>query len=149
MRRLPTLIFGALAVATVAAVFITQHLKVTTPLVAGAFGPTPALTIDPTATACAATATIGFHLLHAADQIDLYVVDSHDRDVFTLASGLAAPRSVTNLQFTWHGRLHDGALAPPGHYEFRVRLIHQDRTIFPLLNQTTETPMGVTVKPSC
>ncbi len=35
VSRLPVAAFVALAVATVAAFFVTQHLKVTTPLVTG------------------------------------------------------------------------------------------------------------------
>ncbi len=42
MRRLPVAAFVALAVATVAAFFVTQHLKVTTPLLDGLPGPDPA-----------------------------------------------------------------------------------------------------------
>ena len=42
MRRFPVIAFAALVVATVAAFFITQHLKVTTPLIAGFPRPFPA-----------------------------------------------------------------------------------------------------------
>jgi hypothetical protein len=137
VRRLPAAGFVALAVATVAAVFITQHLKVTTPLIAGAFGPTPA-------TLCPGDRTeVTFHLLHAADEIDVYVVDGADRIVRTLAANLPAGRKQP-LQFFW-----DGHGVPPGAYRFRVRLIRQRRTIDPLINQTYDTPMTVRVRAGC
>jgi flagellar hook assembly protein FlgD len=142
VRRLPLGAFVALAIATVAAVFITQHLKVTTPLIAGAVGPAPQAI-------CPGSSTqITFHVLHAADDIDVYVVDAADRIVRTLATGLPDARKQ-DRQFTWNGRLDRGGPAPPGVYRFRVRLIHQRRTIDPLLNQTTQTPMAVRVRSSC
>src|SRR5581483_8481006 len=93
MRRLPTITFGALVLATVAAVFITQHLKVTTPLITGPKGglPTYAKTphnIVPTNPRCDSV-TLYFQLLHSADSFDLYIVDSHGRVVRTLAAGVA------------------------------------------------------------
>jgi FlgD Ig-like domain len=133
MRRLPTLAFGALAVATVAAVFITQHLKVTTPLIAGqTYDKTPH-NIVPTNPNCPAV-TLYFHLLHHADSFDLYIVDHDGTVVKTLASDVSAHIEHTNnLQYSWNGRLADGAVAPQGLYNFRLHLIHQDRTIDPVI----------------
>jgi hypothetical protein len=137
VRRLPAAAFVALAVATVAAVFITQHLKVTTPLIAGAFGPSP-----PTLCPGGRTQVI-FHLLHAPDEVDVSVVDGRNIIVHTLATDVRAGRKQP-LQFFW-----DGHGVPPGSYHFRVRLIHQRRTIDPLINQTYDTPMTVRVKAAC
>lgn len=133
--------------ATVAAFFITQHLKVTTPLIAGAFGPTPPV-IHPGDGGCPGQATVSFHLLHEADEIDVYVVNDSGRVVRTLATGVVAGRKQP-LQFTWDGRQASGAPAPGGRYDFKVTLLHQHRTIDPLINQTFEEPATVTVRPSC
>jgi hypothetical protein len=128
--------FGALAVATVAAVFITQHLKVTTPLVTGpngglpTYGETPH-NIVPTDSSCGSV-TLYFQLLHSADSFNLYVVDSRGRTVRTLATGVAAAIKQP-FHYSWNGRLQDGSVAPQGHYNFDLHLIHQDRTIDPVI----------------
>lgn len=131
MRRLPLAAFGALVVATVAAFFITQHLKVTTPLIAGqTYGMTPH-NIVPTSRSCPAVTTY-FHVLHHADSVNVYIVDRSGRIVRTLARNV--PGAIKqNLQFTWDGRLPNGAPAPAGLYNFRVTLVHQRRTIDPLI----------------
>lgn len=131
MRRLPTIAFGALVVATVAAVFITQHLKVTTPLIAGqTYGSTPH-NIVPTNRSCD-TVTLYFHTLHHADSVDLYVVDHRGRVITTLARNVTAPIKQP-VQYSWDGRLGDGAVAPRGLYNFRLHLVHQNRTIDPVI----------------
>ena len=131
MRRLPVIAFGTLVVATVAAVFITQHLKVTTPLIAGqTYGTTPH-NIVPTNPSCDAV-TLYFHTLHHADSIDLYIVDHSGRVVRTLAENVSAPIKQP-LQYSWNGRLFGGDAAPSGLYNFRIHLVHQNRTIDPVI----------------
>jgi len=136
MRRLPTLAFGALAVATVAAVFITQHLKVTTPLVTGPAGGLPTYektphNIVPTNPSCDSV-TLYFQLLHSADRFNLYIVDSRGGVVRTLAADVAAAIKQP-FHYSWNGRLQDGAVAPRGLYNFGLHLIHQNRTIDPVV----------------
>ena len=131
MRRLPTFGFGALAVATVAAVFITQHLKVTTPLIAGqTYKKTPHW-IVPSNPRCDSV-TLYFHLLHHPDSFNLDIVDSHGRVVKTLARDVAG-RIKQPFDYSWNGRLDGGAVAPNGLYNFRLHLIHQNRTIDPVV----------------
>lgn len=132
MKRLPLAAFTAVAIATVGAVFITQHLKVTTPLIAGppTYDPTPH-NIVPTNPRCSAV-TLSFYLLHRADSFDLYIVDSHDRVVRTLAHGVFGPTKKWQ-RYPWDGRLADGAVAPHGLYNFKIHLIHQNRTIDPVI----------------
>ena len=136
MRRLPEAAFGALAVATVGAFFITQHLKVTTPLIAGqTYGDTPHQIFPgsiPGDSACPTFTSVYFHLLHHADSVQVTIVNLSGRIVRTLAADLPAAIKQ-NLQFTWHYRQDSGQLAPPGLYNFRVRLLHQKRTIDPLV----------------
>lgn len=131
MRRLPTIVFGTLALATVAAVFITQHVKVTTPLIAGqTYGHTPHW-IVPTNRSCDSV-TLYFHLLHHADTFDLDIVDSRGRAVRTLARDVQGEIKQP-FQYSWNGRLDRGTIAPAGLYNFRLHLIQQDRTIDPVI----------------
>ncbi len=76
--------------------------------------------------------TLFFHLLHRADSVDVFIVDSRDRVVRTLASGVPAAIKQ-NLQYRWNGRLADGTVAARGLYNFRITLIHQRRTIDPVI----------------
>ncbi|MGI8428575.1 MAG: hypothetical protein ACR2OB_04570 [Solirubrobacteraceae bacterium] len=132
MRRLPVAAFAALVVATVAAFFVTQHLKVTTPLIAGAPGPYPA-TISPRQTGCQGfhrRMMISFYLQHRADDVDVYIVDRSRTIIATLASGRHMRRGVRTPDgvFVWNGKQDDGAFAPDGTYYVRVDLIHQGRS---------------------
>ena len=84
MNRLSTSAFAMLVAATIAAFFITQHLKVTTPLIQGFPRPVPGV-IDPLhGVPCSgkssASTTISFYLQHRADTVDVYVVDDDDGD---------------------------------------------------------------------
>jgi hypothetical protein len=146
--RLALAAFCALVVATVGAFFITQHLKVTTPLISAVSPPTAPIIFpgadDPR---CPDSTSISFYLLHQADQVDLYVVNAGDEVVRTLASRVAMARKQ-RLAFTWSGRV-DGRLADTGRYNFRVVLIHQRRTIDPVIVGATDSPATVTVKKSC
>ena len=136
MNRLTTSAFAMLVAATIAAFFITQHLKVTTPLIQGFPAPVPAA-IDPLhGVPCAgrnsASTKISFYLQHRADTVDVYVVDDEDGTIVrTVASGRHMRRDVRNPDgvFHWNGREDNGQVAPDGTYYFRVALIHQGRTV--------------------
>lgn len=144
MKRLPTLAFGGLAVATVAAFFIIQHLKVSTPLISSVSGPFPT-TINPRSGGTCpawrpdhtlgpvsyARTSVSFLLLHQSDDVTVYVVNQPGRNVATLASGLfmAGLPHQRLMTFTWDGRVYGGSLAPAGEYYVRVGLRRQDRTI--------------------
>lgn len=137
--------YGALAAATVGAFFVTQHLKISTPLIAGFPQPTPAV-ISPNGTGCGGShrvARFSFYLLHRADDVAVYVVDRNGTIVRTLASGRHMRRGVRNPDglFPWDGREDNGRVAPDGSYYFRVALLHQNRTV-----EYTRVP--VTVKSS-
>jgi hypothetical protein len=130
--------------ATVAAFFIIQHLKVTTPLLAGNPVPFPPM-INPTGGGTCVVVdpagqrgpvsfrrmTVTFFLLYRSDNVDVYVVNPSGTVAATLASNVfmrAAPNPVTKT-FTWNGREASGRLAPPGKYYVRIVLRHQGRTI--------------------
>jgi hypothetical protein len=141
VSRLPVTAFAALVVATVAAFFITQHLKVSTPLLAGFPRPVPAGINPVSGTDCYDPAvrktlnyrqmTISFYLLNASDNVDVWVIDSRDRKVATLATDTYMPGGShpVRKQFTWSGHASSGAVAPDGVYYVRVRLVHQARTV--------------------
>jgi hypothetical protein len=140
--------FAALVGASIAAFFVTQHLKVTTPLIAGGQGaprPVPGV-IDPLhPVRCgnfnSGSATISFYLQHRSDDVIVSVVNADDGAVVrTVADGRHMRKDVRipDGVFHWDGRLADGQIAPDGSYYFRVTLIHQNRTI-----DLTEVPVKV------
>jgi hypothetical protein len=140
--------FAALVVATVAAFFITQHLKVTTPLISAVSPPTaPVIVPDSRITGCPASTSISFYLLHQADNVNVYVVNARGEVARTLATGFPMARKQ-RAAFTWSGRT-DGGAAAVGVYHFRVVLVHQRRTIDPVIVGATGGPATVTVKASC
>lgn len=135
MSRLPVAAFVALVVATSAAFFITQHLKVTTPLIAGSPSPHPAVINPVNGGTCQGVnhrfMRISFYLLHRSDDVDVYMVDQNGTIVRTLASGRHMRRDVRNPDglFRWNGRGDNGSVAPAGTYYIRVSLIHQGRSV--------------------
>jgi len=157
LSRLPIAAFSGLVVATVGAFFVTQHLKVTTPLIAGAPAPIPAV-IDPRGPACNGmnrTTSISFYLLHRSDDVSLYVVDETGTIVRTVASGRHMRRGVRvpDGVFSWNGTRDDGSIAPDGTYHFRAALVQQGRTVdlsarTVRVKTTPPKPMVTSVSPS-
>ncbi|MBV9943685.1 MAG: hypothetical protein JO262_16275 [Solirubrobacterales bacterium] len=157
--RLSTVAFGILVVATIAAFFVTQHLKVTTPLIQGAPRPVPGV-IDPLhGVSCAGrnngATTISFYLQHRSDDADVYVIDGGGEIVRTVAIGRHMRKNVRNPDgvFHWDGRSGDGRVVPDGTYHFRVALLHQGRTIdltgVPVTVKTmAPSPVVVSVSPA-
>jgi FlgD Ig-like domain len=141
LTRLPTVAFATLAVATVAAFFVTQHLKVTTPLIAGSPAPAPSWINPVDGTVCRGVdhrrVLVSFYLLHRSDDVDVYVVDQTGAIVRTVAVGRHMRQGVRKPDgvFSWNGREDNGQVAPDGTYYFRVALIHQGRTV-DISNQT-------------
>lgn len=137
--------FAALVAATVAAFFITQHLKVSTPLITGArFVPSPAVFNPLRGITCGDPAvyygrtSISFYLLNRSDDVDVYMVDQGGSVVRTLASGVHMQGGAHPVRhyFVWNGREDSGRLAPDGVYYVRVALIHQGRSV------TISSPAG-------
>ena len=110
MRRLPALAFAALVVATVGAFFVTQHLKSSTPLYAGFPRPKPQWINPRSGAACDGVShratTVSFYLLHRADDVDVYIVNSAGAIVRTVASGRHMRIRVRRPDgvFHWDGR---------------------------------------------
>ncbi len=135
MNRLPGVSFCVLVAATVAAFFISQHLKVTTPLLAGFPRPVPAVINPVDGVTCGGvqhrTMHISFYLKHRSDNVDVYVIDQSGQDVATLASNryMQGGARPVRSYFTWNGRESDGRVAPDGLYYIKVALRGQGRTI--------------------
>jgi hypothetical protein len=158
VTRLPVAAFVALAIATVAAFFITQHLKVSTPVLTGSPAPVPAA-INPTASDYCRARThtgvrlishrrmsVSFYLQNRSDNVDVYIVDAGGTNVRQIGfdvymRGGAHP---VRRSFTWDGRLDNGSVAPDGQYYIKVALVHQDRSV--LISTTGGAARPVTVE---
>jgi len=139
VSRLPVAAFVALVLATIAAFFVTQHLKVTTPILAGVPSPHPAVINPVSGRICKEPGgrlvnhrvmEVSFYLLHRSDDVDVYIVDRNGSIVRTLASGRHL--GVKNREqgtFFWRGREDNGSFAPDGTYYIRVSLVHHGRAV--------------------
>ncbi len=143
MRLLRPAVFAALVLATVGAFFVTQHLKVTTPLINGDPKPAPSAFNPIDGRICRGApphhklidyrrVRISFYLQHRADNVAVYVVNDSGQIVATVASDryMAVDNRNPDGDFSWNGREgnQNGPYAPPGTYYFRVALLHEGRT---------------------
>ncbi|MEA2196442.1 MAG: hypothetical protein QOJ25_493, partial [Solirubrobacteraceae bacterium] len=122
--------FAALVVATIAAFFITQHLKSSDPLIVVRSLPAP---FSNDGDGCRNRTSITFNLQHRSDSVSLFVLDSEGDIVRTVASGVEMHKPTANHRvrrtFYWYGREENGQLAPNGTYYFRVALADQGRKV--------------------
>jgi hypothetical protein len=152
VSRLPVVAFVTLAVATVGAFFVTQHLKVTTPLISGFPAPAPSWINPADGATCDGVnhrrTFVSFYLQHRSDDVDVYIVDQSGTIVRTIATGRHMRRGVRKPDglFSWNGREDNGQVAPDGVYYFRVALIHQGRTA-DISNQNGPEPITVRTIP--
>ncbi len=148
MSRLSSVAFATLAALTVAAFFVTQHLKVSTPLIQGNPSPDPSAINPVDGKVCAGLdhrfTRLSFYLQHRADDVDVYVVDSSGEIVRTVASNHHMRRNVRKPdgEFSWNGREDNGTVAPDGTYYFEVALRNQGRTV-----ELSNTPVKVITVP--
>lgn len=144
MSRLPFVAFGALVVATVGAFFVTQHIKIKTPLFSPVHG-YPAAISPLHGGVCGRydhrVATVTFYLQHRSDDVSVYVIDQSGNIVRTLASGVHMRGGANPVRkyFHWDGRDDNGHVVSDGSYHYRIALLGQGRTI-------EETGASVTVK---
>ncbi len=135
MRRLPVAAFAVLVGLTVAAFFITQHLKTVTPLVlsrtGGPPGPDPA-GINPRnhaktcqnafdqRVACNVT-KLRLRLQHSSEKVEVFVVNRSGDTVDTLSAGRFLTQNELGV-FSWNGRNTSGQVVQDGTYFFRIEL---------------------------
>jgi hypothetical protein len=139
VRRLGPLAFAALAAATVAAFFVTQHLKVADPLYNGLPRPDPAV-IAPAGNGCGGqyrSARLSFYLQLRSDNVAVSIVSADGAVVRTLTHSRHMRKGIRS-PFPWNGRTDSGQAAPDGQYYWRVTFIGQGRTL--------ELPRPVTVR---
>jgi hypothetical protein len=157
--RRPVATFVVLGIATVGAFFLTQHLKVTTPLINGFPAPVPS-TINPVnGGTCRLRNSHGrlvpvsfrrmkvsFYLQNRADVVYVEIVQG-DRVVRTLPGSGRYLRTFKRRTFIWDGREEDGRVAPDGAYDIRVSLAHQGRTLTIAKPSGTVEPVTVQTQP--
>ena len=155
MSRLPVAAFVALVVATVGAFFVTQHLKVATPLIAGYPAPVPAAINPVSGGVCGIRdhqgqlvptsfrrTTVSFYLLNRADNVNVYILNSAGTIVRTLPGSGVHLGVKRRHAFIWNGREDNGSLAPDGTYTIQVSLVHQGRSV-PIANNAGALPVTV------
>jgi hypothetical protein len=139
MKRLPAAVFAALVAATVAAFFITQHLKVQNPFINGLPRADPKA-INPIAgRVCLDAAgkrvsfkrtTVNFYLQTQPQTVDVFVFNSDGIQVATAGPGRFMREGPNHrASFTWNGRLSDDQIAPDGTYYLKASLPSEDRTL--------------------
>jgi flagellar hook assembly protein FlgD len=148
--------FVALAIATVAAFFVTQHLKVTTPVIQGRPAPSPN-TINPVYGGVCPRRNgkgvvrlvsykrmqISFYLQNRSDNVTVQIVDRDKTPVRTIGNNVFMRADHPKRHwFTWNGRLADGSIAPAGTYYVKVSLLHQGRSLI-ISNSTAALPVTV------
>jgi hypothetical protein len=144
LKPLRGAVFGALVLATVAAFFVTQHLKVTTPLINGFPRPFPAAFNPVSGRVCFGRGPehrlidyrrvrFSFYLQRRADDVALYVISQRTGEIVaTVAADRHMRLGVRNPDgdFSWNGREGNGngPFAPDGTYHFRIALQQEGRT---------------------
>lgn len=158
MNRLAVGAFTALAIATVGAFFLIQHLKVTTPLINGYPAPVPAYINPVSGGTCPMTnprgrrvlvsfrrTRVSFYLQNRPDIVDVEMIRP-DGTAVALMGGSGRHMDVQRRRtFTWNGRGRDGQVVPDGVYDIRVRLVQQGRELL-IRNQNTGAIEPVTVQ---
>ena len=162
MIRLPVATFVALGVATVGAFFLTQHLKVTTPLINGFPAPVPS-TINPVdggtchvrngngklVSISYRRMKVSFYLQNRGDIVYVYIVNQADQNrvIATLPGSGRYLRTFARRVFVWNGRENDGSIAPDGMYDIQVSLAHQGRKLYIAKNSGALEPVTVQTHP--
>ncbi len=147
------MVFAVVAAATVGAVFLTQHLKITVPLIQGYPNPVPAAFNPVSGRICKTRSGrqidfrktwISFTLANS-DTVDAYIFNSAGQLVDTVRTGQPIPALVEGPRFYWGGKQSNGEYAPEGTYYWRFVLERENRTI--ALNQTPMTVIRTTPQP--
>jgi hypothetical protein len=129
-RRWPLVAFVAVAVATAVGLFLTQHLKVSTPFLNGSPRPDPP-TFNPVGGGVCRdlagkrvsyrSTRVGFYLQHRSGRVWVYALDRSGHRVATLAgSGRFMRADGPYRFFSWDGRVDGGGIARDGSYRLQV-----------------------------
>jgi hypothetical protein len=118
--RLATAVFAVLVIATVAAFFVTQRLKRSTPVVRAV---KTQLFVSPNGDGRKDRAKIRF-FLPKADRVTVSITDSHGDEVRRLADRRLERGTH---RFNWNGRDSSASILPDGTYYLRVILTGEGR----------------------
>ncbi len=135
-RLLVPLLFAALLIAGVAALFVTRELRrgddvVNSVKVTNAFSP---------ADENARAARIRFELTEGDGRVALDVIDSDEEVTRAILAG--GPLGAGRHRFEWDGRTDAGTVAPVGRYRVRIVLGDQDREVVAPDRIRVEAPGG-------
>lgn len=156
MIRAPVVAFVALVIATVAAFFVTQHLKVSTPLIQGRPAPVPSQINPVFGSSCVRhngkgmpvltsyrQMQISFYLQNRSDNVTVQIVDRDGVPVRTIGDNVfMRAQPPQRHRFIWNGRRADGSVVPAGIYYVKVSLLHQGRSLI-ISNSTAALPVTV------
>ncbi len=123
-RPLARIALALLALATVGALLIAQHLKHESPLLDSGVWQPNTRTFDPQI----AHASVSFKPYYRDDVSVSVVSATTGAVVAVLAHGYPVIGYHRTESFPWNGRTADGHLAPPGKYFVDVHFDHLDRT---------------------
>jgi hypothetical protein len=149
MRRLPAIVFAVLALATVGAFYLTQHLKVSNPLINGLPRADPPV-INPLAAGFCLdleknyvsfrSTKVGFFLQRNNSRVVVHVLNSSGQRVADMdGSGRMLIAGFKRYYyFTWNGREYHGQLAPDGTYALQA-VLEFDGRAFPVGKVTVLT----------
>jgi hypothetical protein len=124
-RPLVRLVFALLAVATIAAFFVTQQLK-SGPALVLRFAAKPAY-ISPNGDDARDSSEVGFDLSEPAS-VTFSIVDTEGNEVRRMIDGERKAGDAKH-RFRWSGRDDDGRLVPDGSYRMRVVRRDESRVI--------------------
>lgn len=156
MSRAPVAAFVALVIATVGAFFVTQHLKVSTPLIQYRPAPVPS-TINPVYGGFCKRRNgrgqivftnyrrmhISFYLQNRSDNVTVQIINHNGDPVRTIGNNVFMRANPPRRhRFTWNGRLANGSVAPAGVYYVKVSLRQQGRSLI-ISNSTAALPVTV------
>ncbi|HVS85983.1 MAG TPA: FlgD immunoglobulin-like domain containing protein [Gaiellaceae bacterium] len=122
-RVLSTAALLGLLIATAAAFAITERLKLVRSPV---FDAVVSKRLSPTCGCARGKAHIRLRLRHG-DRVTLWILDSNDQVVRTLAGGVVLPQGPA--RWVWDGKDDIGDLLPDGVYRPEIHLARQRRTI--------------------
>jgi flagellar hook assembly protein FlgD len=150
VKRLPSVLFALLIVATAAAFFVAAKIKNTPGIIQSL---RHATLISPNGDG--SHDSVGFSLrLKKADRVTITIVDSDGDPVRTVLDDrkLGAYQNLPGSEVRWDGRDDEGRVVPDGRYRVRITLRDQGRTVVDTTSITADTsaprPTIVRVLPS-
>jgi hypothetical protein len=136
LTRLPAVVFAALVAATVGAFFLTQHLKVSLPLIGGGPWSVPSAINPVSGGVCEYHGKpthfdrtwISFWLPNS-DTVSAYIFNAAGQTVDTVSERRRMTAHARGGRFYWFGTQSSGGYAPDGTYYWAFVLDRENRTV--------------------